>query len=136
MQNNVTANEIPIHDIKPLLEVHEYSLYYFTAIVIVATLLLLGVLYLIYRWYKNKNRFNIREQHYKLLNNIDYSDPKKAAYDITFYGATFKDDSERHLRAYENMLEKLEKYKYKKEVEPFDDETHHYIELFKGLIDV
>lgn len=136
MQSNMTANEIPIHDIKPLLEIHEYSLYYFIAIVVGATLILLGVIYLIYRWYKNKNRFNIRAEHYKLLNNIDYTNPKKAAYDITLYGETFKDDSERHQRGYENMLERLQKYKYKKEVDSFDDDTYHYIELFQGLIDV
>lgn len=132
----MTANEIPIHDIKPLLEIHEYSLYYFISIVVGATLILLGVIYLIYRWYKNKNRFNIRAEHYKLLNNIDYTNPKKAAYDITLYGETFKDDSERHQRGYENMLERLQKYKYKKEVDSFDDDTYHYIELFQGLIDV
>ena len=136
MQSNMTANEIPIHDIKPLLEIHEYSLYYFISIVVGATLILLGVIYLIYRWYKNKNRFNIRAEHYKLLNNIDYTNPKKAAYDITLYGETFKDDSERHQRGYENMLERLQKYKYKKEVDSFDDDTYHYIELFQGLIDV
>lgn len=136
MQSNVTGNEIQIHDIKPLLEIHEYSLYYFIAILVVATLLLSGALYLLYKWYRNKNRYNIRAEHYKLLNNVEYSNPKKAAYEITLYGATFKDDSERHQKAYENMLERLEKYKYKKEVDFFDDDTYHFIELFQGLIDV
>jgi len=133
---NIQQAEIPIHDIKPLIEIQEYSLYYFIVITIVAILLLLGVIYLAFRWYKNRQKFNIRAEHYKLLKNVDFSDSKKAAYDITYYGATFKDDSQRHERAYADMLEKLEKYKYKKEVELFDSETIHYIDLFEGLIDV
>ncbi len=133
---NVQHTEIPLHDIKPLLEIQEYSLYYFIAMTVVVMVLIFGILYLAYRWYKNKNKFNIRKEHYKLLKKVNYKNPKKAAYEITHYGATFKDDSERHQKAYENMLEKLEKYKYKKDVEDFDRETIHYIELFEGLIDV
>ncbi len=133
MQN---TTQIPLHDIKPLIEIHDYSLYYFIAIVVIVSAIVLGGAYLLYRWYKNKKRFNIRAEHFKLLKNVDYSDAKKAAYELTKYGATFKDDSQRHHKAYENMLEKLEKYKYKKSVENFDNDTIHYIELFEGLIDV
>jgi len=133
---NIQQAAIPIHDIKPLIEIQEYSLYYFIVITVVVILLILGVSYLAFRWYKNRQKFNIRAEHYKLLKNVDFSDSKNAAYDITYYGATFKDDSQRHKRAYEDMLEKLEQYKYKKEVELFDSDTIHYIELFEGLIDV
>jgi len=133
---NMQKTEIPLHDIKPLLEIHDYSFYYFLAILFVATIVVLGVLYLAYRWLKNRKKFNVRAEHYRLLKNVDYKNPKKAAYEITHYGATFKDDSERHQRAYENMLQHLEKYKYRKDVEDFDAETLHYIELFEGLIDV
>jgi hypothetical protein len=96
----------------------------------------MGFSYLAYKWVINKKKFNKRAQDYKLLNAVDYSNPKKAAYALTLYGATFKNDSERHLRAYENMIEKLEKYKYKKNVENFDADTLHVIDLYKGMIDV
>lgn len=133
---NINQNEIPLHDIKPLIEIHEYSLYYFLGVSLLVALILIGFLYLAYKWIKNRKKFNKRAEHYKLLNNIDYSNPKKAAYDLTFYGATFKDDSERHQKAYENMIEKLEKYKYKKDVEDFDADTLHVINLYKEMIDV
>ncbi|HIP55338.1 MAG TPA: hypothetical protein EYH11_07685, partial [Sulfurimonas autotrophica] len=133
---NLQPNEIPLHDIKPLVEIHEYSLYYFIAVSFVVTLIVVGFLYLLYRWMKNRKKYNKRAEHYKLLHAIDYSNAKKAAYDITFYGATFKDDSHRHQKAYEHMLEKLEKYKYKKSVEDFDADTLHAIELYKEMIDV
>jgi hypothetical protein len=133
---NMKQNSIALHDIKPLIEIHEYSLYYFIGVCILAALILVGFLYLIYKWYKNKKRFNKRAHDFKMLNAINYKNPKKAAYDLTLYGATFNDDSQRHQKAYEHMLEKLEQYKYKKNVENFDADTIHTIELFKEMIDV
>jgi hypothetical protein len=133
MQNNY---DIPLHDIKPLLEVQEYSLYYFIVVSVVALVIFLGLLYLVLRWLKMRNAFNIRKEHYKLLNNIDFSDAKRSAYDVTFYGATFKDDSPRHNEMYKNLTQRLEQYKYKKDVDEMEDEVKSYIDLYKGMIDV
>jgi hypothetical protein len=128
--------DIPIHDIKPLVEIQDYSFYYFLAICIISFLLVIGFMYLIYHFFKNKNRFNIRKEHFELLNNVDFSDAKRAAYDITYFGSTFKDDSPRHVVAFEDLIKKLENYKYKKDVEKLDSETIHFIELYRGMIDV
>ena len=128
--------DVPIHDIKPLVAIQDYSLYYFIALVVLATIVLLGLAYLAYRYLKARKKFNIRKEHFKRFKSVDLNDPKKAAYELTKYGATFKDDDERHLRAYENMLEHLQQYKYKKEVAPFDSETKHFIELYEAMIDV
>ncbi|WP_457747271.1 hypothetical protein [Sulfurimonas sp.] len=133
---NMQKVDIPLHDIKPLVDIQEYSIYYFSAIVVVLSILLVAFLYLAYRWIKHRNRFNIRKEHNKLLQEVDLNDAKKAAYDLTFYGATFKDDSLRHLKTYEDLIEKLESYKYKKNVESFDSETLRIIELYRGMIDV
>ncbi len=129
-------NTIELHDIKPLLEIEEYSLYYFLGVSFLALLMACGIVYLIYRYIKNKNRFNIKKEHLKALNSIDFSDAKKAAYDVTFYGATFKDDSQRHKEMYENLVSRLQDYKYKKDVNPIDEETLGYIELYRGMCDV
>ena len=128
--------DIPIHDIKPLLEIQEYSLYYLIALGTLALVLLIGLLFLFLKWLKVRNRFNLRKEHLKLLNSIDFSQSKKAAYEITLYGYTFQNDSPRHQRAYHDLLEKLEQFKYKKEVDPLDSETIHYVDLYRGLIDV
>lgn len=133
---NVQTNEIPLHDIKPLLEIEEYSFYYFIGIVTVVTLIVLGVAYLLYKHFRTKNRFNIRKEHLQLLKNIDLKETKKAAYQLTEYGATFQNDSERHQKTYHDMLDRLEKYKYKKNVDDFDSETLRIIELYRGMIDV
>ena len=129
-------NEIPLHDIKPLLEVQDYSFYYFLALLAVVSAIVLGVLYLLYRYFRTKKRFNIRKEHHKILQNINLKETKKAAYALTEYGATFKDDSPRHLKTYNDMVEKLERYKYKKSVDDFDHETLRVIELYRGMIDV
>ena len=128
--------DIPLHDIKPLVEVVEYSLYYLSALVIVGSILLFGTLYLLYKWMKRRNRFNIRKEHIKLINELDFKDTKKSAYLITSYGLTFKDDSPRHTQMYTNLTDRLDEYKYKKEVREFDSEVMGYIELYKGMLDV
>jgi hypothetical protein len=135
MQQNM-QNEIPLHDIKPLLEIQDYSFYYFLALMIVGGLILLALLYLLYRYFVQRNRRNIKKEHYKILKGINLAETKKAAYLLTQYGATFKDDSPRHLKTYNEMVEKLERYKYKKSVDAFDGETRRVIELFRGMIDV
>ncbi|MFK5938535.1 MAG: hypothetical protein QM497_09085 [Sulfurimonas sp.] len=134
MQNKMP--EIALHDIKPLVEIHEYSIYYFGALVLLGVLVLAGIVYLIVKYFQAKNAFNIRKEHLKLLKQVDFSDPKRSAYDITFYGATFKDDTSRHLEMYEEMLDKLQEYKYKKDVNSLDTDVKEYVDLYRGMIDV
>lgn len=128
--------DIPLNDIKPLVEIHEYSLYYTLTLAFIASILFLALIFFLYRWFKNRNRFNLRKEHYKLFCEIDLDDTKSAAYQITAYGYTFKNDSSRHQEMYQNLTERLENYKYKKAVERFDDEIKGYIDLYKGMIDV
>ncbi len=136
MQNSSQVPKIPLHDIKPLLEIQEYSFYYLLALIAVGVIIVSALGYLLYKFIQRRNRFNIRAEHLKLLNTLDLSDAKAAAYEITQLGATFKDDSERNLNAYETLVEHLENYKYKKYVSGFDEETKHLLERYRGMIDV
>lgn len=133
---NMQSQEIPLHDIKPLLEVQDYSFYYFLVLMGVVTIVILGSIYLLYKHFREKRKFNLRKEHFKLLQDIDLNETKSAAYRLTEYGATFANDSERHQKTYHDMVEKLEKYKYKKSVDDFDSETLRVIELYRGIIDV
>ena len=128
--------DIPLHDIKPIVEVQEYSFYYFLGAVGIAIILACGVVYLLYFWYKKRNAFNERKYNQKQINSLDLNDTKNSAYALTSYGYIFKDDSPRHVEMFRNLSERLESYKYKKSVEVFDSETIAYIELYKGMIDV
>jgi len=128
--------DIPLHDIKPIIEVQEYSLYYLIGVIALGTFVLFGALFLLYKWYQKRNIFNIRVEHKKLINAIDFKETKKAAYAFTLYGLTFKDDSPRHTEMYRNLTQRLDEYKYKKDVELFDSEVLGYIELYKEMLDV
>ena len=132
----IQSYDIPLHDIKPIVEVQEYSFYYFLGTVFLAIVALGLIAYLLYMYMKKRNAFNIRKEHFKLLNNLDLKDTKQSAYAITNYGLTFKDDSDRHEEMFNNITERLESYKYKKEVDKFDSEMLGFIELYKGMIDV
>ena len=136
MQTKTQSIDIPLHDIKPLLEIQEYSFYYLLALIGVAVIVLVGVAFLLYKYVKHRNRFNIRKEHLKLIQEIDLSDAKKAAYNITTYGYTFRNDGERQKNAYDSLVELLEAYKYKKDVDAFDLETKHSFERYVGMLDV
>jgi hypothetical protein len=127
---------IPLHDIKPIVDVEEYSLYYFFGITVFATLLICGAAYLIYLWFKRRNAFNIRKEHIKLLNSLDLDDTRQSAYAISKYGITFSDDSPRHQEMFKNIMDRLDEYKYKKNVDKFDKEIIGYIKLYEDMIDV
>ncbi len=128
--------DIPLHDIKPIVDIQEYSLYYFSALVLLAILAVFGLAYIVYRWIKAKNAFNIRAEHFKTINSLNLNDTKNSAYILTYLGATFKDDSQRHTEMYANLVKRLEAYKYKKEVDEFESEVKGYIEVYKGMLDV
>jgi len=128
--------DIELHDIKTIVEIQEYSLFYLLGTIFIAILVLLALVYLVMRYIKNKNAYNKRVEHFKLMASQDLSKTKEAAYAITHFGLTFRDDSPRHFEMYENLTKRLERYKYKKEVETFDDEVKSYIELYRGMIDV
>lgn len=131
------TEQLKLHDIKPLVPIEDYSFYYFLAVSVIVVVLLAGAFYLLLRWLKHRKKENLRKRHLEILRSIDLrKDPKKAAYMLTKYGATFKDDDARHKEMYENMLQKLEKYKYRKTVEPFDEETISIIELYRDICDV
>ncbi len=128
--------DIPLHDIKPLIEIQEYSLYYFVAIITIISLILFGILYLLYKYLRDRKKYNKRKAHFTVLEALDLNDTKQTAYDLTVYGATFKNDTPRHFKHFDLMVEKLEKYKYKKSVEAFDEDTLRQIETYKGMLDV
>ena len=71
MQDINKSFDIPLHDIKPIVDIQEYSLYIFLGISLVVLLIILGISYLIYKWIKARNAFNIRAEHFKIINSLD-----------------------------------------------------------------
>jgi hypothetical protein len=131
-----SAPDIPLHDIKPLVEVNDHTFVMFALLVGVGALLLLGVLYLLWRFWRHRRRANVRRETFARLESVDFSDSKKAAYAITRDGLLFAGDSPRCSEAYEALVARLAPYKYKKRVDAIDEETVSYYEIYVGMIDV
>jgi len=130
------TDEIILHDIKPLLEIQEYSLYYFLLLMAFSIALIATIIFFLVKYFRSKNNFTLRKEHFESLNNIDFSDSKRSAYDITFYGATFKNDSLQTKEEYEKLLEKVEEYKYKKNVNSINEDVKKQLTKYRELVNV
>ena len=65
------------------------------------------------------------------LKNLDINNAKEAAYSITHYGALLKEKS-KSPEIFESLSQKLEPYKYRKEVPSLDERT---IELYNLYVE-
>jgi len=133
--------ELKLRDIKPLVEIPDYSLFFLVAIVIVGLFILVLILYFIVKYIKNRDKFNKKKEYLRLLKEVDLSDSKKAAYEITKYAqyfASLKDKSNPQLYKHEeiahNLIARLSPYKYKKSVLNLDDEVISYYHLFVEVV--
>ncbi|DAB38022.1 MAG: hypothetical protein A2552_09990 [Sulfuricurvum sp. RIFOXYD2_FULL_44_160] len=126
---------IPLNDIAPLVEIPDYSLYYFIAVVLIAVAVSVA-LFLALLKQMRKRKVNLRRERFSALSTIDFSDPKRAAYAISELGRVFASDNERTAKAYHNLFERLAPYKYAPRVEKIDEETLGYYRLYLEIIDV
>ncbi len=130
------AYDIPLHDIKPLMEVPDSSFTTLMVIAVIMSAIFAGGTYLFYRFIESKKKVYYRKAHYKALKKVDFRDPKRAAYAITEHGRIFAEDSERLNEDYLNLVSRLEVYKYKKVVSAIDDESRSYYKIYLEMIDV
>ncbi len=127
--------DIPLHDIKPLMEAPDSSFTLFIIVLMIVVVLSLGAIYLLYRFIQSRKIVNHRKIHYQALKKIDFRDAKKAAYAITEHGRIFAEDSERLNETYVNLVSRLEVYKYKKVVTAIDDESRRHYKTYLKMID-
>lgn len=117
-----TSMDIPVHDVAPLLEIHEYSLVWFAVLIICVFIVSYSVLMKMRLRGKPKEP-NERQKSYERLMHVDLSDSKKAAYAISNEASFFAQDNESMQSDYRILLEHLERYKYAPNVEPIDKEA-------------
>ncbi|WP_072682711.1 hypothetical protein [Arcobacter sp. LA11] len=127
-------NELKIHDIKDITQIPDISFYIFLGLLILAILVLLSLIFIIYKYFKNKKQ-NKRKEYYKILKEIDLKESKKSAYEISKY-TRFLVSNEREKNLFNELNEELEKFKYKKEVEPLSDEVKILFGRFMDIVDV
>ena len=124
---------LPIRDIKPLLPIPDVSVYFFIGLVAIGTLVLIAGLIYLLRWWRQHRKRDPRIEWLAALDRIDYNNPKKAAYTMTRYGRLLAEER-RQKEILSQLLPRLERYKYKKEVPPLDEETKRFMKLFIEMV--
>jgi amino acid permease len=90
-----------LRDIKPIVEVNDYSFYLFIVIVLISILVIIFIVYFIYKKWPKQEKYE-----------FDLSDSKKTAYKLI--------EIIRDKEGSKEYIDKLHQYTYKKEVPPFD----------------
>ncbi len=127
-----------LRDIKPLVEIADWSFYLYWGLVILLFIVLVGAGYFFIKVLLKMRRTNKRKEYLEALKRINWNDPKHAAYETTRLGRLIlpKDDDKSRLpELYRQMVTALEKYKYKKEVDPIDKDTKAQFDLFVKACD-
>jgi len=127
-------NEIKIHDIKELVEIPDISFYIYITLWILGIAFIFAIIFLIYKFFYNRNK-NERKKYYKILKEVDLSNSKQSAYTISKYTRLLA-TSQREEKLVEELIEELDSYKYKKEVEELNDDVKIIFARFMDSVDV
>ncbi len=123
-----------LRDIKPLIEIPDYSYWVYYGLIAAAIVLVAAIVAVVALRLWRMRKENLAKRYLAALKSIDWHDSKKAAYEATRYGRLIATDR-RLKELYDQLLPLLEKYKYKKEVEPVDQETLNKFNLFVQVAD-
>lgn len=123
-----------LRDIKPLLEISDYSYVMFLLFTFVLSIILLTLLFFFAKKLWLNRKVNIRKVYFERLKSVDWNNTKKAAYEVTFLGRELATEP-RIEEIYKQLVPMLEVYKYRKEVPHIDDETIKQYELLVHVID-
>ncbi len=123
-----------IKDIKPFIEIQEHSLWILAATVIAGLIIGYKAYKAVYSYVLDNCKIECPKYYLYKLRNIDWSNPKKAAYDATKYGKLLAKDK-RRVEIFNQLRTRLDRYKYKTEVEDIDKETLNYFSLYLQVCD-
>jgi len=129
MEENLT-----LRDIRALEPIDDISLYLFLIATAFVLLIIGALLYKLFSTMRERKKENLRKKVLQKLKDIEFDNPKEAAYKITKY-ARFLATDERSQRMLEQLLPKLEKYKFIKNPPEFDNESIQYYNLFLKSVD-
>jgi hypothetical protein len=124
----------PIKDIKPMVEIPDASFWLYWGVVLLGVVILGTALFFLIRKIWSLREENRAKRYLEALHRVEWSDPKRAAYTITRYGRLLATD-ERRKELFSQLLPLLERYKYRKNVDPVDEETKRRFELYRQVCD-
>jgi hypothetical protein len=123
-----------LRDIKPLIELSDYSLYLLISAVVVGLIFAYKLFIYFYKYAKGSCKVNCNKYYFYMYCNLDWSKPKEAAYLATKYAAVLAIDK-RRAELYEQLRVRLDRYKYTKNIDKIDSETMNYYNLYKQVCD-
>lgn len=119
-----------IRDIKPIFDISDY--YFYIAMAALAVAGIAAVLFFLYKFFKKK-KGNTRANNIKKLKNIDFTDSKSCAYEMTKYLRLVALSDSEKIKA-DEIIEKLQEYKYIKAPSAISDEIKaQYSDFIKVL---
>lgn len=123
-----------LNDIKELEKIPDNSIFIFSFLIFLAILILTTLIFFLIKFFKDRKK-SPRKIYFEILKNIDFSDSKKSAYVITKYSRLIT-TNEREKKLANELIEELEKYKYKKNVEKIDETIKAKFLVFMDSLDV
>ena len=117
-----------LRDIKGLVEVTDYSLYYLLGTLGVATVVLLLLTVGLYKYLTKKDPLTQKKVAMDLLDKFEFGDAKASVYEFSHLAQYAVNEDQR--RELEALLAELEVYKFKKEVPELDAELKAKMKKF------
>ena len=117
-----------LHDIKGIVEVTDYSLYYLLATVGVSVMVLIVIGVMLYKYLTKKDMLTQKKVAMDLLEKFEFGDAKESVYEFSHLAQYAVNDTQR--RELEELLAELELYKFKKEVPELDEELKAKMKKF------
>lgn len=129
MKQSMLQNSLSqLKDIKPIVEVHDMSLYYFiTIIALIVSIVIFAAYKYITRVRKTKKPTQ-KQIVFKKLKSLDYTNTKEVVYSFSIDGFLFV--NEKNKEQFEKIEKELENFKYKKDVEDLPKELIEDIKKF------
>ena len=117
-----------LHDIKGIVEVTDYSLYYFLATVGVSVMVLIVVGIMLYKYLSKKDLLTQKKVAMELLKKFEFGDAKESVYEFSHLAQYAVNDTQR--KELEELLTELERYKFKKDVPELDEKLKAKMKKF------
>ena len=126
---------LEIHDIKPIVQIQDFTIYVYYGLIVVSFLFLLFVIYFICILLKKKAVSKDKE-YFTILNNIDFNNTKESSYLISRYGRLLA-KTQREKRLIDDIHNDLEVYKYKKNIDKdISMDIKNQFSIFMDSLDV
>jgi hypothetical protein len=123
-----------LRDIKPLLEIPDNSYELLIGGLSIALILaLIAVVFLVQKVWRDK-KIDKQKIYFEEFKNIEWSDSKKAAYEVTYLGRLLCVEP-RTKEIYSQLVPMLDAYKYKKNVPTVDSDTLRQYNLLVHILD-